>query len=344
MFGNYKHFAPMGRNLRIFVTSMKNHNRSWSLILLLCAFILTGYLSARANASAALQPQLRVVGTVADVNGGTLLGGDQLEYAFQVTNVGDDPATLIVLSNAIPSGTTYVPGSMWTDSVNHTDLAADDAAEHSALDNKITVRLGTLATALTGGTLLPGESTAFRFRVSVSATMAAGAAISNQASVSYSGANVTEPMTELSDSDTNAPGSQPHVVFINTPPPAIELIHGVSPGASQPPGTDITFTTTFTNTGGAPAQNFSIIGRVHANTSFKIGSANATVNTTGLGVVLQYSNDDGASFTYTPTSGGGGAPSGYDRNVTTVRFVFVGSLSPTAPDNNGAVSFAAQIQ
>ncbi len=77
---------------------------------------------------------------------------------------------------------------------------------------------------------------------------------------------------------------------------------------------------------------------------FKIGSASANLNTTGLSVVVQYSNDDGVSFTYTPSSGGGGAPSGYDHNVTNVRFVFMGSLSQVAPDNNGTVGFSAQIQ
>jgi len=288
-------------------------------------------------------PQLSVVGTITDVNSGTLLSGDELEYAFQVTNVGDDPATLIVLSNSIPAGTSYVPASMWVNSVNQTDLAGDDTAEHSALDNKITIRLGTLATFLTGGTLLPGESTFIRFRVIVNAAMSPGTAIYNQASVSYSGANVTEPITGLSDSDTKAPGNQPHVVFVNTTPPAIQLTHSATPGASQPPGTDVTFTTAFNNSGGAPAQNFSVTELVHPNMIFKIGSANANLNTTGLSVVVQYSNDDGVSFTYTPASGGGGAPSGYDHNVTNVRFVFMGSLSQVAPDNNGTVGFSAQI-
>ncbi len=124
---------------------------------------------------------------------------------------------------------------MWVNSVNQTDLAGDDTAEHSALENKITIRLGTLATFLTGGTLLPGESTFVRFRVIVNAAMTPGTAIYNQASVSYSGANVTEPITELSDSDTNAPGNQPHVVFVNTTPPAIQLTHSATPALHNRP-------------------------------------------------------------------------------------------------------------
>jgi len=45
-----------------------------------------------------------------------------------------------------------------------------------------------------------------------------------------------------------------------------------------------------------------------------------------LTVVIDYSNDSGATWTYTPASGGGGAPSGYDRSVTNIRWTFTGNL------------------
>lgn len=41
-----------------------------------------------------------------------------------------------------------------------------------------------------------------------------------------------------------------------------------------------------------------------------------------------YSDDDGATWLYTPVSGGGGAPSGYDANITRFRIPFTGSMPP----------------
>ncbi|SNY04811.1 beta strand repeat-containing protein [Paractinoplanes atraurantiacus] len=47
-----------------------------------------------------------------DSNGGDLLPGDEIEYRIDVKNNGSDPADNTVISNAIPTHTTYVPGSM----------------------------------------------------------------------------------------------------------------------------------------------------------------------------------------------------------------------------------------
>jgi hypothetical protein len=59
---------------------------------------------------------------------------------------------------------------------------------------------------------------------------------------------------------------------------------------------------------------------------------------------FQYSNDGGATWAYTPVSGGGGAPVGYDRTVTNVRWSFAGSLSQTAPNNTGSVTLTVRIR
>ena len=50
--------------------------------------------------------------TVADLNGGSTLPGDILEYTLTMTNTGNDIATGVVLTDAIPANTTYVPGSL----------------------------------------------------------------------------------------------------------------------------------------------------------------------------------------------------------------------------------------
>ena len=80
------------------------------------------------------------------------------------------------------------------------------------------------------------------------------------------------------------------------------------------------------------------------NTDFKVGSVVNSLGTTGLTVAIAYSNNGGATYAYTPASGGGGAPAGYDRNVTNIRWTFTGNLSQTSPNNTGSVSFTARIR
>lgn len=81
-----------------------------------------------------------------------------------------------------------------------------------------------------------------------------------------------------------------------------------------------------------------------ANTDFKVGSVTSSLVTTGLTVVVPYPNNAGSTWTYTPVSAGGGAPTGYDRNVTNIRWTFTGSLSQTSPNNTGNVGFTARIR
>ncbi len=126
--------------------------------------------------------------------------------------------------------------------------------------------------------------------------------------------------------------------------PLLTLTQAASPGGTQPPGTDITFTSTYTNTGTAPAQGLVIANPVAANTDFKLGSVTSAPGTTGLTVVVAYSSNGGTTWTYTPVSGAGGAPAGYDRLVTDIRWTFTGTLSQTAPNNTGSVAVVLRIR
>ncbi|MCA1612722.1 MAG: hypothetical protein LC800_00935, partial [Acidobacteria bacterium] len=122
------------------------------------------------------------------------------------------------------------------------------------------------------------------------------------------------------------------------------LVKGVGPDGPQPPGADLTYTINFSNTGGTTAQTLVVTDPVPANTDFKLNSVVNDLGTTGLTVSVVYSNDNGATYAYTPVSGGGGAPAGYDRTVTHVRWVFAGTLSQTAPNNAGSVQFVTRIR
>jgi len=127
-------------------------------------------------------------------------------------------------------------------------------------------------------------------------------------------------------------------------PPNVTLVKSVSPGGAQMPGADLLYSIIFTNTGGSAAKNMVITDPVPANTDFKIGSVTGALGTTGLSVAVSYSNDGGATWTYTPASGAGGASANYDRVITHVRWSLSGNLSQTSPNNSGTISFIVQIR
>lgn len=121
--------------------------------------------------------------------------------------------------------------------------------------------------------------------------------------------------------------------------------------ATQPPGTDLTYNITLTNDGGSSAQSLVIADPIPSNTDFKLGSVTTNLGASGLTVAIEYSNDYNASspgsatWNYTPSSGSGGASSGYDRNVKAVRWrVTAGNLSPTAPNNTADIGFTVKIR
>jgi len=124
----------------------------------------------------------------------------------------------------------------------------------------------------------------------------------------------------------------------------VSLSKSVNPSGTQSPGTDLAYSVTFTNSGDAPASSFVLADPIPANTDFKVGSVTTSLGTTGLTVAVAYSNNGGSTYVYTPVSGGGGASSGYDRNVTNVRWTFTGTLSSTSPNDTGSVGFTSRIR
>jgi uncharacterized repeat protein (TIGR01451 family) len=137
----------------------------------------------------------------------------------------------------------------------------------------------------------------------------------------------------------------PFSVTATLPPvPNVVLNKSVTPAGTALPGTDLSYTIAFSNTGTAAATSFIILDPIPANTDFKLGSASSSPGSTGLSVSIEYSMDVGTSWTAVPTSARGGAPAGYDRALTNVRWRFTGSLSPSAPNNAGSVAFTVRIR
>lgn len=132
-------------------------------------------------------------------------------------------------------------------------------------------------------------------------------------------------------------------VFIATTaylPPNIALVKSVSPSGVVLPGADLTYTINFNNSGQLPALNFIITDPIPVNTDFKLNSVSASLGSLS-GVTIEYSSNGGSTWTYTPTSGAGGASAGYDRLVTNIRWRFSGSLNA---GGSGSIGFTVRIR
>ncbi|MGH9260916.1 MAG: hypothetical protein ACRD08_13630, partial [Acidimicrobiales bacterium] len=125
--------------------------------------------------------------------------------------------------------------------------------------------------------------------------------------------------------------------------PTLTTGKAVNPSGAQAPGTDLTYTITFTNAGSAAAVSAIVVDTLPGQVDFKVGSVVSTPPS-GVSVAVEYSNDGGATWIYVPASGGCGAPATYDRCVNRIRWRLLNDLSSTPPDNTGTLQFVARIR
>src|SRR3989441_1959236 len=132
-------------------------------------------------------------------------------------------------------------------------------------------------------------------------------------------------------------------VVLSVVAPNLTVNNAVAPSASPPPGTDLTYTVTVTNNGSGNATSVVVVDTLAATLQFKVGSV---VNTLppGVSVLVAYSSDGGATWTYVPASGACSAPTNYDRCVNRIRWSLQNPLSSSAPNNRATLSFVAQIR
>jgi uncharacterized repeat protein (TIGR01451 family) len=102
----------------------------------------------------------------------------------------------------------------------------------------------------------------------------------------------------------------------------------VSPIGDQLPGTELTYRTDYSNVGVAGLTSIVIYDAIPAWTQFRVGSESDGTLAAGItAITTEFSSDGGATWVYVPASGGGGAPAGFDANVTNVRWVLTGTLA-----------------
>jgi uncharacterized repeat protein (TIGR01451 family) len=166
-------------------------------------------------------PKLNGAKTVTDVDGGSLGRGDELLYTVPVRNDGLDSAASSRFFDAIPTGTTYVPGSITVDGTPVSDAADGDAGAFvpPAGDTKghVSVDLGTIPVTATGD---PAPHTV-TFRVTVDPSAVNGQPMVNGAALTYRGltthassSSVTNTVSSVVDGATNgtAPSVTPDLV------------------------------------------------------------------------------------------------------------------------------------
>ena len=134
--------------------------------------------------------------------------GDTLRYTITVYNNGVLPATQVMLTDEVPTNTTYVADSL---TINGESYGADEG--NSPLINGIAISSTDLTPPLpsdTEGVLTPGESAVIQFDVVVDAGTPPGTLIVNQATV-----ETYEVGPLLTDGDGDpATGPEPTVVVV----------------------------------------------------------------------------------------------------------------------------------
>ncbi|MBS1510109.1 MAG: T9SS type A sorting domain-containing protein [Bacteroidetes bacterium] len=135
-------------------------------------------------------PTFAIDKTATDVNGGTLVPGDVLRYVINYSNAGNDSSTNTIITDNIPTGTTFVPGSIKINGVAKTDASGDDQAEYDFTGNKIAFRLGVGATSSVGGNVGSGVSGTVQFDVTTTSScdvLSCIGTIQNSARIDYNG-------------------------------------------------------------------------------------------------------------------------------------------------------------
>ncbi|MEU4625182.1 isopeptide-forming domain-containing fimbrial protein [Actinoplanes sp. NPDC023801] len=257
--------------------------------------------------------------------------GDTLTYTVTARNDGGSPATLSALTDTLPAGTTYVPGSLRSvkgaTTTKPTDTSGDDAGEYVSGSRTLNLRVGTGATSSAGGTLAPGESQTMSYQVTVNSALA-GTTLNNDANATY-----TETVTNTSPTSTsNSVG-----IVVN---PAADLsVTAALASSAVVAGTPVSYTVTATNAGPSTAASAVLTTTVPAGlTGVTATSAGGTCTVTGTKAECTYASLATAA-TRTMTISGN-VPSGATPGTayTLGASITSATFEPRQSDNSASVS------
>jgi uncharacterized repeat protein (TIGR01451 family) len=264
------------------------------------------------------RPQIEALKSALDENNGTLDPGDTILYTITLSNSGNEHARNVIVTDPIPSFTSYRAGST---TLNGTAVA--DAGGTSPL-----------VAGLAVGDLDVDATVTITFRVDVNASAPQGSLISNQAFVSGEGEGSGPFPIEPSDDPSTPADDDPTVLVVGNRPllEAQKLATDLN-GGGVLPNDVILYTIDIRNDGAVAASNVSFTDPLPANTSFVPGSI-----TLGGSPQTDAPGDDAAQFDGSVISAtiGALAPN------TTVRVTFqvrinAGTADGTVISNQGLV-------
>jgi uncharacterized repeat protein (TIGR01451 family)/fimbrial isopeptide formation D2 family protein len=169
--------------------------------------------------------------------------GDALRYTIVISNQGAAPATGVVLTDQVPTNTTYIADSL---RLNGSPVHGDTSPLIAGLTVQSSDNPG-------AGVIQAGDSAVITFEVRVNAGVTEGTVISNQGRVTSN-----ELPDEPTDEDGNpANGHQPTVIVVGA---AQQLtitkeVVVLAPSGVAEPGSELEYVIRVRNTGSMPATN-----------------------------------------------------------------------------------------
>ncbi len=241
-------------------------------------------------------PQLNLVKSVADLNGGVVAPGDILEYTLTLSNQSSRPVSQSFIAEFIPVNTTYESNSVritaGANTGTKTDAIDDDQVDAFAVGGRvvqINIATGTGAgghdaSGLRGGALAPGESNTVVLRVRVNAGLSDGTQIVN-------GANW--------GGDQIYPAGSSNIV-VSTVNPVIKLEKSVTDvnGGLTLPGDILEYKLTMTNLLAGPANRSFIAEFIPVGVTYQ---ANSVQITAGPNIGAKTDAIDNDQVDYFPT-------------------------------------------
>ena len=198
-----------------------------------------------------------------DLNGELAHPGDEIEYTITFDNTGEDPAINTVVSDTIPNGTTYVPGSLTVVSDDSPAGARTDAMDGDTAwfdGTAVNFNIGVGADGTNGGQVDPlsqgGRVYEVTFRVTVDEGVE-GSTISNIGQIDYTA-------QFLGDDFTATTAAVEHLV---EPLVDLSLTKSDTPDPAFA-GNTISYTVTASNAGPSTAQDVTIVDTLPPGLTF----------------------------------------------------------------------------
>jgi len=144
-------------------------------------------------------PKFAARKSVVDLDGDVVRAGDELEYTLVLTNDvtadNGDASTGTVITDVLPAGAAYLPGSL---KVNRQSVP-DTGSTATFADGSLTLRVGEGASATAGGRLAIGASVIVTYRMRVASDARAGTVLANDFRVAGTAATSGFDVTGVSN-------------------------------------------------------------------------------------------------------------------------------------------------